>query len=239
MPALNFSHYFMMGNEGAPFDVGNCVQLDPYEGFYDQSLEHLNTGDSLIILVTDDLLNPNAECHHLRYRLLDTPIVSGSIQCLEVRDNYLFHIADRKTFEEWLKEKPTPTENEIINEVLSLVEIWDRVRHQNERFAHYRFTIVVGLPTISSLHESREKGVTCVSQFDFGMKHPRQKGFPLLLEPSSDGRYIRITVIGSNTVDSCRVFDVTDIDEYRNMLIGLRDRALTPEERNCWEHLLM
>lgn len=242
MSALVFSHYHITGNEGAAFDVGNRPQLDEFDGFYDQALATTKSGDRLVVLVNDGQLTPKTTtCRELRGVLDQTPIVTGHIDrdCVWPGDHpLLFHIDDRMSFREMVQRKPAPMENECIAEVGRIGRIWESVRQVKETNPDYTFGFVCRLPTVASIRRSHEHGMLCVPQLDFGLRRPSPRGFPLLVEPSFDGQCVRVIVLGSNDVDSCRVFDVTDVDQYCDELRRVRRAATLPEEISCWDHLL-
>ena len=74
---------------------------------------------------------------------------------------------------------------------------------------------------------------------DFGMQPPTvTNSFPLFVETVVDTECVRVIALGDHDIDSCRIFDVTDLTEYRESIREALERAELIEEVNFWKFLL-
>lgn len=243
MSALVFSHYCVTGGEGADFHVGSRPVLDPYDGFFDQALDGRNPSDVLFFLLNEgqfdavwEAQSPD-ECRVLRNRLDDSVMITGHL--VEVVPSFTLHVDQRETFRDVLQRRPAPTTNEALEEVAWHRQIWQSVRAARSRMGQsYRFRFVGHLPRVSSVERALTDGLQCGCQMDFGSRPPSgARRYPLMLEPVDDAQRVRVIAIGSNDIDSCRIFDVTDVTEYRAAIATALQEAELAEEIACWEYL--
>jgi hypothetical protein len=245
MSALVFSHYYLTGNEGSDFQVGARPVLDEYDGFFDQALDALEPGDQLFFLLNDGFFSPASRigsrraCRELRDRLDRAPMITGHL--VEATGSpFVLQVDKREPFLEVIQRKVLPTSNEAVGEVARYMKIWEAVRDGKRRMGQeYRFRLVCQLPSVSSVEQALEDGLHCVPQMDFGPQPPNVAyGFPLFLESLVGTRCVRVIALGDNDIDSCRVLDLTDPEEYRQSIRERHERAELTEEVNCWKFLL-
>jgi hypothetical protein len=245
MSALVFSHYYLTGNEGADFQVGARPALDEFDGFFDQALDPVKPGDQLFFLLNDGHFRPTLRmgsrkaCRELRNGLDTAPVITGHI--VEVAGSpFVLHVDKRETFREVIQRKPLPVSNEVVGEVARYREIWEGVRDGKRRMGQaYHFMLICRLPSVSSIEQTLDDGVQCAPPVDFGAQPPTvAEGFPLFLEPLTGTRYVRVIALGDNDIDSCRIFDVTDLQEYQGSINDRLEKAELTEEVNFWKYLL-
>jgi|SRR6266850_2794051 len=246
MSALVFSHYCLTGNEGTDFQVGARPVLDEYDGFFDQALDAVKPGDQLFFLLNDGFLSPKSwigskkVCRELRDRLDSAPMITGHL--VEATGSpFVLRVDKRETFVEVIQRKVVvPTNCEAADEVSRYRKIWEVVRDGKRRMGQrYRFKLVCQLPSVSSVQQALDGGLHCAPQMDFGTQPPTvSNGFPLFLEPVVGTRCVRVIALGDNDIDSCRVFDLTDLTEYRESIRDALERAELVEEVNFWKFLL-
>lgn len=245
MSALVFGHYHLTGNEGTDFQVGARPVLDEYDGFFDQALDAEKAGAQLFFLLNDGSLNPASQigarrgCRELRDRLDRAPMITGHL--VETTGSpFVLQVDKRETFAEVIQRKVVPTSNEAADEVARYRKIWEVVRDGKRRMGQrYRFKLVCQLPSVSSVQQAVDGGLRCAPQMDFGTQPPTvTDGFPLFLEPVVGTRCVRVIALGDNDIDSCRVFDLTDLTEYRESIRDALGRAELVEEVNFWKFLL-
>jgi hypothetical protein len=175
----------------------------------------------------------------LRDRLDPAPMITGHL--VEATGApFVLQVDKRETFLDVIRRKVLPTSNEAVGEVARYKKIWEAVRGGKRTMGQeYRFRLVCQLPSVSSVERALGGGLHCAPQMDFGLQPTRAaNGFPLLLEPLVGTKCVRVIALGDNDIDSCRVFDLTDLAEYRQSIRdGLASAGLA-EEINCWESLL-
>ncbi len=245
MSALVFSHYRVTGSEGADFSVGTRPVLDPYDGFFDQALDKASPGDELLFLLNEGQFRAVTErmttdsCHAFRDALKASVAISGQI--IETQPSVLFQVERREPFLEVIQRKPLTTTNEVIAEVARYTTIWDSIRAaRGARGGAHRFHLEGHLPRVSSAERAVAAGAHCEPRMNFGSLSPTpaRTGLPLLLIPRSEFGGVRVVAIGGNDINSCRVFDVTDVAGYRTAIATALQNAVLAEETNFWAYLL-
>ena len=246
MSAIVFSHYYAIGNEGDDFQPGARVHLDPYDGFFDQALDAVEPGTELFFLLTDPRQLPQAgakrtcrEMREMREQLDRAPMITGKL-VENAAGSFVFEAHKRETFLEVVGRKPLPVSNEALTEITRYKKFWEQAAEGRRGMgSRYRFKLVCGLPNVSSVEETLRSGFHCCSPTDFGLQPPREApDFALYLEPVSGTSAVRVIVLGDNDIDSSRVFDLTDVSEYRASIGGMLERAELSEEASCWNFLL-
>jgi hypothetical protein len=222
--------------------------LDEYDGFFDQALDGVIPGDKLFFLLDEGRLSAPSKvgvptaCHEMRDRLNKSLMITGHI--VEAGNSpFVLHIDKRETLWEVLQGKPFPTCNEALPELDRVRKIWQAVADSKRTMGHdYRFRFVCQLPCVSRIERAINDGSVCDPQMDFGSQPPTaSKGFPLFLdalETSGGASWVRVLALGDNDIDSCRVFDVTSVAQYRDAICVSLDKAQSMEEATCWRHLL-
>jgi hypothetical protein len=173
----------------------------------------------------------------LRERLNAAPMITGHF--VEADSPFAFHVDQRETFLDVVARKTVSAHNEVMDLVARYQQTWERIRSVRDRRGQsYRFRFVCHLPTISSVEQAMENGLLCIPQVNFGSRPPvsETRAFPLIVETGSQTG-VRVIALGDNYPDSCRVFDLTDLAEYRESIQEARGRAVLVEEINFWEHL--
>jgi hypothetical protein len=250
MPAVVFGRYHLIGNEGADFQVGNRLVLDPYDGFFDQNLDSVKVGDFLFFLLDSCKLEmprqkapEQGQCREIREGLDPMPMISGRIVEF-ANGQHTFEVDTRETFRDVLRRKPAGNVNEAVSEIEEYRTIWTSALRGREQFGQsYRFQLVVRLPRVSDVERALDDEFRCVPQMNFGEAPPRsetfwQRGYPLFIERIAATSSVRVIALGSNDIDSCRIFDLTDLKDYRNSIQTALEQATSIEETNCWRHLL-
>jgi hypothetical protein len=144
-----------------------------------------------------------------------------------------------------VEKRPLPISNEAVSEVARYKNFWEQAEGRRGTGSRYRFRFVCGLPSVSSVEEALRSGFHCSPQTNFGDPVPRvtstgefteeppgqARAYPLFLERLSGASGVRVIALGENDIDSCRVFDLTDVNEYRASIRGMLDRAELEERR--------
>jgi hypothetical protein len=153
---------------------------------------------------------------------------------------FVLQVDKRETFLEVIQRKTPPASNEAVGEVARYKKIWEAVRDGRRRMGQeYRFRLVCHLPSVLSVEQALDDELDCAPQMDFGPQPPTvANGFPLFLEPLVGTRCVRVIALGDKDIDSCHVFDLTDLTEYRESIRDGLERAELIEEVNCWKYLL-
>jgi hypothetical protein len=243
MSAMVFSHYYLTGNEGADFQVGDRPVLDEYDGFFDQTLDAVEPGAELFLLLSDRSQLPsigsNRASREMRDRLDRTPLITGKL-VENAGARFVFEVHKRETFLEVVRRKPLPVSNEAVTEVARYKKFWEHTAdHRRTMGSDYRFKFVCGLPSVSSVEQALHSGFHYTPQTDFGPESPRVANrFALFLEPGVGTSGVRVIALGDNDINSSRVFDLTDVSEYRACIRGALAGAELREEANCWNYLL-
>jgi len=252
--AIIFSHYCLTGNEGADFQVGARPELDPYDGFFDQALDAVEPGAELFFLLSDPKQLPRTgakwACREMRDRLDKAPMITGKL-VENAGAPFVFEVHKRETFLEVLGRKPLPVSNEAVIEVARHKKLWSIYAYAKKESkecaadgrrqvgSRYRFKFACGLPSVSSVEEALRSGFHCSPQTDFGSQPPGEaRGFALILEPVSGTSAVRVIALGDNDINSSRVFDLTDVSEYRASIRDMLERVELSEEASCWNFLL-
>ena len=245
MSKLVFSHYCVTGSEGANFSVGSQPVLDPYDGFCDQALDNASPGDKLLFLLNEGQFSSVAErnaadsCHAFHESLNNSAVITGRI--VETSSSVVLQVERREPFLEMVQRKPLATTNEVLAEVEWYTTIWDSIRAaRGARGDAYRFYLEGHLPRVSSAERALADRAHCEPRMNFGSRilTTARMGLPLLLEPRGEIGGVRVVAIGGNDIDSCRVFDVTNVAEYRTAIATALQNAVLAEEINFWEYLL-
>lgn len=262
MSAIVFSRYHAIGDEGADFQPGTRVLLDPYDGFFDEALDAVEPGTELFFLLSDPRQLPRTgakrPCREMREQLNRAPMITGRL-VENAGGAFVFEVHKRETFQEVVGRKPLPVSNEAITEVARYKKFWEQAAESRRSTgSRYRFRFVCGLPSVASVEEALRSGFHCSPQKDFGSYPPllhqppssnglwwsgkpyggHARAFPLFLERLSGTSGVRVIALGDNDIDSSRVFDLTDVNEYRASIRGMLDRAELKEEASCWNFLL-
>jgi len=263
--AIIFSHYYAIGDEGANFQPGARVLLDPYDGFSDQALDAVEPGTELFFLLSDprklpriEAKRPCGELREMREQLDRAPMISGKL-VENAGGAFVFEVHKRETFQDVVGRKPLSVTNEALSEVARYKKFWEQAAESRRSTGfRYSFRFVCGLPSVSSVEEALRNGFHCSVQKDFGSYRPpllqppsstepwwsakHSEGpicaFPLFLERLSGTSGVRVIALGDNDIDSSRVFDSTNVNEYQASIRGMLETAELKEEASCWSFLL-
>lgn len=233
----------MTGNEGVDFQPGSRPVLDEYDGFFDQALDTIQPGAELFFLLSDPKqlhsTGSKRSCPEMRPYLDHAPMITGRL--LEnAAGHFVFEVHKRETFSEVVRRKPLSVHNEAVSEVARHKKIWECAAESRRKMgSHYRFKLVCGLPSLSSVELALHTGFHCSPQMDFSSEPPAEApNGTLFLEPLAGTSVVRVIALGDNDINSSRVFDLTDVNEYREAIRGMLNRASFKEEANCWNSLL-
>jgi hypothetical protein len=242
---LVFSHYRVTGIEGTDFQIGALPVLDEYDGFFDQALDGSKPGRHLFFLLNDGSFSPASRigsrktCRELRDLLDRAPMITGHL--VEATGSpWMLRVDKRETFVEVIQRKAVPITSDAADEVARYRNIWESLQEGKRSMGQrYRFKLVCQLPSISSVQQAIDGALRCDPQMDFGAQPPTMtNSFPLFLEAVVDTECVRVIALGDNDIDTCRVFDVTDLTEYRESIRDALERAELIEEVNFWKFLL-
>src|SRR5262249_3994491 len=109
-------------------------------------------------------------------------------------------------------------------------DLWRQARATVERMGSaYRYSFWRQLPSISVVRECVRLGLVATT---------RRWDSTLLLEHFADEQMVRVVVYGPFDLDSSRIYDIVDVDEYEAAIRGRAANASLKDEARFWTFLL-
>ena len=241
MGSLRFGVYF---TQGESFGLGETVMLDCYDGFFDQALDHLGAGHEIRFVADDGSHGlPPATVEQLlgwRRALPDQLLLTARLLEPGGGETRVQIIAEQ-AMRDVLQEVDQHGDR-VTQEILSNYDgLW---RGPGAYGSDSRYVLACELP---SLHHVRHVASDAADgafriQQDVILKR-RQPGHAtittgMVLEPSANGKAVRVFVPGDNDPESSLVYDIVDVDGYARELEVRAHRARSGDERALWSYLL-
>jgi hypothetical protein len=233
MSVVVFGNYLATGAEGDSFDVGHTPDLSfgTHMGFLDQEVRE---GERVVFLVSGRELSSAAESAFesptgFRDLLHSAPVITGTV----VESGSLSarcRVERREDFRELYEQKGRSTSNEVLDVVSEYDGGWRSFREALERMGDaYRYSVGLQLPLLSAVRECVRRGLVATK---------RRWDSTLLLESFPEEHMVRVVAYGEYAVDSSRIYDIVDADEYRAAIEKRVADAQLKREARFWRYLL-
>ena len=217
MSLLKFGQYF---GDIPDLAIGADLGLDGFDGFDDQSLYEYKKGDLLTFVINPNLQKP----------ILDHKIIQAEILEDTGRNDYAdTKIINIKTVDNFFHAKPIKLDNDFLELIDYYTFVWQKTYESKQSHPHIDYKkFESDFLSFSELEKVIiNKSYSTIRQLDDNTR--------IYAEVLLDNKTIRVITIGNNVPDTCFLYDINDINKYKNTLIEKCSNERTwIDEKNWW-----
>ena len=194
--------------------------LDGFDGFDDQSLYDYKKGDVLTFVI-----NPNIQKPILDHKIIQAEILEDT----ERNDYADTKIISIETVDNFFHSKPITLDNDFLELIDYYNFIWQKTYESKQLHPHIEYKKFENeFLSFSELEKVIiNKSYSTIRQPDENTR--------IYAEVLLDNKTIRVMTIGYNVPDTCFLYDISDVDKYKNTLIEKCSNERTwIDEKNWW-----
>jgi len=216
MSLLKFGQYF---GDIPDLAIGADLGLDGFDGFNDQSLYEYKKGDLLTFVINPNLQKP----------ILDHKIIQAEILEDTGRNDYAdTKIISIETVDNFFHAKPITLDNDFLELIDYYTFIWQKTYESKQSHPHIDYKKYESdFLSFSELEKVIiNKSYSTTRQLDDLTR--------IYAEVLLDNKTIRVITIGDNVPDTCFLYDINDIDRYKNTLLEKCNNERTWTDEKKW-----
>ena len=221
MSLLKFGQYL---GDIPDLTINVNLGLDGFDGFYDQSLYDYKKGDVLTFVI-----NPNVQKPILDHKIIQAEILEDT----ERNDYADTKIISIETVDNFFHSKPITFDNDFLELIDYYNFIWQKTYESKQSHPHIDYKkFESDFLSFSEL----EKVITNKS---YSTSRQLDDNTRIYAEVLLNNKTIRVITIGDNLPDTCFLYDINDVDKYKNTLIEKCSNESTwTDEKKWWEETL-
>ena len=216
MSLLKFGQYF---GDIPYLAIGADLGIDGFDGFDDQSLYEYKRGDILTFVINPNLEKP----------ILDHTIIQAEILEDTGRNDYAdTKIISIQTVDNFFHSKPITLDNDFLELIDYYTFIWQKTYESKQSHPH------IDYKKYESDFLSFSELEKVIINKSYSTTRQLSDNTRIYAEVLLDNKTIRVITLGDNVPDTSFLYDINDIDSYKNTLLKKCSNEKTWTDEKKW-----
>ncbi len=199
------------------------IDLDGFDGFFDQSLWHYKKGNEIKFLI-----NPSLSIELLDHDFLITEVIEDSNNTDWAR----VRITEVLKLSSIFINKPIKHENEYRILIREYVKSWNHTREMKQKMKNYRYRPFHNhFLTFKELNKVLQNNEIKIERSGNGRSRIYAK--------TIDRKSVRVLSVYDNDPESCLIYDIDDSELYKSEIQQMRNRNQCIDENEFWNKIIV